>query len=104
MVSSTGNIPPNTAPADFTLTKTTSAKSTDSFTQQLISALDSFLGDSLNSSNLKIDIRSQSQVSGGRQYIVTVKNADPATTRLSAAPSTAVSSPASNTARAADGI
>jgi hypothetical protein len=104
MVSSTGNILPNTAAASFTLNKTISVKSTDSFTQQLISALDSVLGDSLNSSNLKIDIRStQSQVSGGRQYIVTVKNADPATTPLSAASATAVSSPASNTARA-DGI
>ena len=107
MVSSTGNIPPNTAPADFTLTKTTSAKSTDSFTQQLISALDGYLGDSANSSNVEIDIRSTpSQVSGGRQFIVTVKNTDPAAAPLSA-PATALSpsaSPGASTARASDGI
>ncbi|MBZ5632809.1 MAG: hypothetical protein LAO55_06720 [Acidobacteriia bacterium] len=50
-----------------------------SFTEQLTAALEGYLAQSGNSSNLEIDIQaSQSQNSGVRQFIVTVKNPDSA--------------------------
>jgi cell wall-associated NlpC family hydrolase len=48
-----------------------------SFTDQLVAALEGYLGQSGNGSNLEIDIQTtQSQNSGERQFIVTVKNPD----------------------------
>ena len=54
--------------------QTTPSGSTDSFIAQLTSALEGYLAQSGNNSNLEIDIQStQSQVSGARQFLVTVK-------------------------------
>jgi hypothetical protein len=54
---------------------TTPSGSTASFTEQLASALEGYLAQSGNSSNLEIDIQTTpSQNLGVRQFIVTVKN------------------------------
>jgi hypothetical protein len=86
----------------------TPSKSADSFMSQLTSALEGYLAQSGNNSNLEIDIQStQSQDSGVRQFLVTVKNPDsastPATTMaVSAVPSAASAvSPAASTPPAA---
>ncbi len=61
--------------AGLSAQQTTPSGSTDSFTQQLTSALEGYLTQSGNNSNLEIDIQTtQSQVSGVRQFLVTVKN------------------------------
>jgi len=69
--------------------QTTPSGSTDSFTEQLISALEGYLGKSSPSSNLEIDIqKTQSQDSGVRQFLVTVKTPDsaPAQSAVAATP------------------
>jgi len=59
---------------------TTPSGSTNSFTDQLVAALEGYLTQSGQSSNLQIDIQpTQSQVSGGSQFLVTVKNPASAT-------------------------
>ena len=63
--------------------QTTPSGSMASFTDQLAAALEGYLAQSGNGSNLQIDIQTtQSQNSGVRQFLVTVKNPDsaPATT------------------------
>ena len=73
--------------------------STASFTDQLTAALEGYLAQSGSSSNLQIDIQAtQSQNSGVRQFIVTVKNPDSATGQPAAAASTdaAASAPAAS--------
>jgi len=88
--------------------QTTSSGSTDSFTQQLAAALEGYLGQSSDNSNLEIDIQStQSQDSGVRQFLVTVTNPDsssaPAATTavVSVAPSDAATAADASTAPAA---
>ena len=79
--------------------QTTPSGSTASFTDQLAAALEGYLAQSGNSSNLEIDIQAtQSQNSGVRQFIVTVKNPDSAPGQTAAAASTAApaSAPASS--------
>ena len=59
---------------------TTPSGSTSSFTDQLAAALEGYLAQSGKNSNLEIDIQTtQSQDSGGSQFLVTVKNPDSAT-------------------------
>ena len=83
--------------------QTTPSGSTDSFTAQLASALEGYLSQSGNNSNLEINIQStKSQDSGVRQFLVTVKNPDGAavpTTPAAAGPGAATnsSSPAATT-------
>jgi hypothetical protein len=78
---------------------TTPSGSTDSFTQQLTAAIEQYLGQSGNSSNLEIDIQSTgSQNSGSSQFLVTVTN--PSSTGQPAAassPSASSGSPTSGT-------
>lgn len=69
---------------------TTPSGSSDSFTKQLTSALEGYLAQSGNGSNLEIDIQAtQSQDSGVRQFLVTVKNPDSASGQTAAAASPA---------------
>ncbi len=71
---------------------TTPSGSTSSFTNQLVAALEGYLSQSANGSNLEIDIQTtQSQDSGVRQFLVTVKNPDSAPGQTVAAPSAAAS-------------
>jgi hypothetical protein len=66
--------------------QTTPSGSTDSFTQQLTSALEGYLAQSGNGSHLEIDIQNtQSQDSGVRQFLVTVKNPGSASGQIAAA-------------------
>jgi hypothetical protein len=75
---------------------TTPSGSTDSFMSELTSALEGYLAQSGNNSNLEIDIQStQSQDSGVRQFLVTVKNPDSASAPTVAAGSSATASIAS---------
>ena len=68
--------------------QTTPSTSTDSFTQQLTSALEGYLAQSGSGSNLQIDIQTtQSQVSGVRQFLVTVKTPDSSPAQSSSAAS-----------------
>lgn len=61
--------------AGLSTQQTTPSGSTDSFTEQLTSALEGYLAQSGNNSNLEIDVQTtQSQDSGVRQFLVTVKN------------------------------
>ena len=65
---------------------TTPSGSTASFTDQLAAALEGYLAQSGNGSNLEIDIQTtQSQNSGVRQFIVTVKDPDSAPGQTDAA-------------------
>ena len=74
----TGSPAPNLFAAPSTR-QATSSGSTASFTDQLAATLEGFLHQSANGSHLEIDIQTtQSQDSGVRQFLVTVK--DPATT------------------------
>jgi hypothetical protein len=85
----------------------TPSKSADSFLSQLTSALEGYLAQSGNNSNLEIDIQStQSQDSGVRQFLVTVKNPDSAASALpsvasAVSPAASAVSPAASTAPAA---
>jgi hypothetical protein len=66
---------------------TTSANSTSSFSQELLSALDSFLGQSGNGSQVEIAVQpEQGQNSGASQFLVTLTT--PATDAAAAAPVT----------------
>jgi hypothetical protein len=79
----------------------TPSGTTASFTDQLVSALEGYLQQSGSGSNLEIDIQTaQSQNTGERQFIVTVKdpNSMPIAAAASGMPSTpANSAPASST-------
>jgi hypothetical protein len=78
MVTATSNTP-NSSPAGILLSTTTPSVSSNSFTQQLAAALEQYLGQTGNQAGLEIDIQpSQSQNSGGSQFLVTVKTASPA--------------------------
>jgi hypothetical protein len=84
--------------------QTTHSASTASFTDQLAAALEGYLAQSGNGSNLEIDIQAtQSQNSGVRQFIVTVKNpvsasGQTAAAAVSLASSSAQATPAAVTA------
>ena len=75
MVTSTSGVTPSNPATDFTFTATSTAGSTDTFGQQLLSAIEGYLGNS-GSNSLEIDIQGtpQSQNSDTRQFVVTVKN------------------------------
>jgi hypothetical protein len=76
--------------------QTTPSGSKDSFIEQLTSALEGYLAQSGSDSNLEIDIqKTQSQDSGVRQFLVTVKNPDSAPGQTTAAASPAASTDAS---------
>lgn len=82
--------------------KTTPSGSTDSFTQQLTSALEGYLAQSGHNSNLEIDIQTtQSQDSGVRQFLVTVKN--PTSAPGPSTPAASLAATAATDARAASG-
>jgi hypothetical protein len=85
MVSSiTGQQSPNIL-AGLSTPQTTPSGSMASFTDQLAAALEGYLGQSGNGSHLEIDIQTtQSQNSGVRQFIVTVKNPENAATQAAA--------------------
>jgi hypothetical protein len=79
--------------------QTTPSGSRASFTDQLAAALEGYLAQSGNGSNLEIDIQAtQGQNSGVRQFIVTVKNPDSEPAKTSATSVTA--SPAASAAPA----
>ena len=81
---------------------TTLSGSTASFTDQLAAALEGYLAQSSNSSNLEIDIQAtQSQNSGVRQFIVTVKSPDSASGQPAADASAPIASGQSSPAQAA---
>jgi len=85
--------------------QTTPSGSTDSFTQQLTSALEGYLAQSGNGSHLEIDIQNtQSQDSGVRQFLVTVKNPGSATGQIAAAASSAPTASSAPPAPAASGV
>jgi hypothetical protein len=70
----------------------TPSASASSFTDQLVAALEGYLSQSAGGSNLEIDIQTtQSQDSGVRQFLVTVKNPDGAPAPTVTAPSTSAS-------------
>src|SRR5678815_5286856 len=72
--------------AGLSTSRTTPSGSMASFTDQLAAALEGYLAQSGNGSHLEIDIQTtQSQNSGVRQFIVTVKNPENAPAQ-SAAP------------------
>src|ERR1700722_10268374 len=96
MLSSINGSPSSSILAGISPQPTTPSGSTSSFTDQLAAALEGYLAHSGNSSNLEIDIQAtQSQNSGVRQFIVTVKNPDSAPAQTAAAASASVS-PASS--------
>jgi hypothetical protein len=81
---------------------TTPSGSTDSFMAQLTSALEGYLAQSGNNSNLEIDIQStQSQVSGARQFLVTVKT--PGSTPANPSTASGVFVPSATASAQADG-
>ncbi len=88
--------------------QTTPSEPADSFMSQLTSALEGYLSQSGNNSNLEIDIQTtQSQDSGASQFLVTVKNPDrapaPGATAASVVPSAAsAATPADESAAAED--
>jgi len=88
----------NSNASGILLKTTTPSVSSSSFTQQLAAALEQYLGQSGSSSNLEIDIQpSQSQNSGGSQFLVTVKTATPgsgaASTAAGSTPTTPTTPP-----------
>ena len=86
MVSSITGQQSSSALAGLSPQPTTPSRSKTSFTDQLAAALEGYLANSSNGSNLEIDIQTtQSQNSGVRQFIVTVKNPENAPAQ-SAAP------------------
>jgi hypothetical protein len=79
MVSSITGQQSSSALAGLSPQPTTPSGSKTSFTDQLAAALEGYLANSSNGSNLEIDIQTtQSQKSGVRQFIVTVKNPESA--------------------------
>jgi hypothetical protein len=90
MVLATGGAQNSNASA-ILLRTTTPSISSASFAQQLAAALEQYLGQPGNGSNLEIDIQpSQSQNSGGSQFLVTVKSS-------TAAPAAALTAPPAGT-------
>jgi hypothetical protein len=90
MVSSITGSQPSNIFAGLSAPQTTPSGSTASFTEQIAAALEGYLAQSSNNSNLEIDIQStQSQNSGVRQFIVTVKNPDSAPAQTGVAASNA---------------
>lgn len=83
----------STRPVDpITLNASSSTASTNSFSQQLLSALDSFLGKSGNGSQIEINVQpAQGQNSAAGQYIVTLTDPAAATAATSANPSASLS-------------
>jgi hypothetical protein len=74
MVTSTTSVQSANAVTDFTLSGTNS-QSVDSFAQQLLTAIDGYLGQSGNGSQLQINIQSAGQNSAGSsQFVVTVQD------------------------------
>jgi hypothetical protein len=83
--------------AGLSTPQTTPSGSTASFTEQLAAALEGYLAQSGNNSKLEIDIQStQSQNSGTRQFIVTVKDSAPRQTDSAAGNAAPASTPASS--------
>jgi hypothetical protein len=94
MVSPTGNVQPSIA-ASTLLSATTSSISSSSFSQQLEAALEQYLGQSGNGSQLQIDIQpAQGQDSGASQFLVTVKALPAASAAATAAAPATVAQPA----------
>ena len=89
--------------AAILLRTTTPAISSTSFSQQLAAALEQYMGQPGNSSNLEIDIQpSSSQNSGASQFLVTVKTVAPAIQSTLQVPVPVIqSAPATLTASAA---
>jgi hypothetical protein len=85
---------------------TTPSGSTDSFTKQLEAALEGYLAQSGKNSHLQIDIQAtQSQDSGTRQFVVTVKDPDSApaeTTAAATSPAPAAAAPTTDAAPSTD--
>jgi hypothetical protein len=91
MVSSITGSQPSGILAGLPTQRTTPSGTTASFTDQLVAALEGYLQQSGNGSNLEIDIQTtQSQNSGERQFIVTVKNPDSAPAQTSTNGSTVI--------------
>ncbi len=94
MVNSITGSQPSNILAGLSTPQTTPSGSTASFAEQIAAALEGYLAQSNNNSNLEIDIQStQSQNSGVRQFIVTVKNPDSAPAQTGAAAHNAASVP-----------
>ncbi len=89
--------------ANLSSAQTTPSGSTSSFTDQLAAALEGYLAQAGDGSNLEIDIQaSPSQNSGVRQFVVTVKNPASAPTQpATTATSTANSALPTNTTQSA---
>src|SRR5690348_4620619 len=100
MVSSTSGVATLMSPL-LPSTSSASKSSTDSFAQQLVTALEGYLANAGDSGHFQIDIQTEpGQSSGTRQFIVTVRDADPAATATAPAASTAapaVTAPSSST-------
>jgi len=97
MVSSLNSSQSSSILAGLSHPQTTPSGSTSSFTDQLAAALEGYLAQSGNGSNLEIDIQStQSQNSGVRQFIVTVKNPAGAPAQASSTASASANPPASS--------
>jgi hypothetical protein len=97
MVSSTSNVS-NALTDSITLNAapatggTSSTDSTNSFTEQLVSALESFMGQAGNGSQVQITIQpEQGQNSGGSQYLVTLTSPSTASTPAASAALTSAS-------------
>lgn len=97
MVSSTSNVS-NALTDSITLNAapatggTSSTDSTDSFTEQLVSALESFMGQAGNGSQIQMTIQpEQGQNSGSSQYLVTLTSPSAASTPATSVASTAAS-------------
>jgi len=79
MVTSTSAAQAANASSNLIFNKTTPAAPSDSFVKALISELQGFIDQSGNGSHFQIDIQNGTeQGSGGRQFVVTVKNTEPA--------------------------
>jgi hypothetical protein len=117
MITATNSALATNTATDFAFTPPSSTASTNSFAQQLTSALEAFLGQTANNSSLEIDITPQhSQNSGTSQFVVTVHSlgsatpsspstgSDPASSSTSATSSTpAANAPAAATVNATSG-
>lgn len=91
MVNSTNGVLPTSAATDLIFAKTTAAASSDSFAQQLISALQGYMNQAGSSSRLEIDIQAEpGQNSGSSQFLVTVKNLGNVAPAPTAAPAAAL--------------
>jgi hypothetical protein len=86
-----GPQPTNTV-MDFSLAGGTSTQSVDSFAQQLLTAIEGYLGNSGNNSQLNISIQSAGQNSAGSsQFVVTVQDPPASTTASGSSSSPAAS-------------